>query len=60
MTKVFISSVQKEFSEERKALVKYIREDALTILIHKVALNMAPKVAPKENWPKDTADCWKQ
>ena len=29
MTKVFISSVQKEFSEERKALVKYIREDVL-------------------------------
>lgn len=29
MTKVFISSVQKELSEERKALAKYIREDSL-------------------------------
>lgn len=29
MVRVFISSVQKEFSEERKALAKYIREDAL-------------------------------
>ena len=29
MVRVFISSVQKEFSEERKALVKYIREDVL-------------------------------
>ena len=29
MVRVFISSVQKEFSEERRALVKYIREDAL-------------------------------
>ena len=29
MVRVFISSVQKEFDEERKALVKYIREDAL-------------------------------
>ena len=27
--RIFISSVQKEFSEERKALAKYIREDAL-------------------------------
>ena len=27
--RIFISSVQKEFSEERKALVKYIREDVL-------------------------------
>ena len=29
MLRVFISSVQKEFSNERKALAKYIREDAL-------------------------------
>ena len=27
--RIFISSVQKEFSEERKALAKYIREDVL-------------------------------
>ena len=27
--KVFISSVQKEFSEERKLISNYIREDAL-------------------------------
>ncbi|MBQ8630031.1 MAG: DUF4062 domain-containing protein [Prevotella sp.] len=29
MTKVFISSVQKEFAQERAALCKYIREDVL-------------------------------
>lgn len=29
MTRVFISSVQKEFAQERKALCKYIREDVL-------------------------------
>ena len=29
MEKVFISSVQKEFAKERKALVKYFREDTL-------------------------------
>ena len=29
MTKVFISSVQKEFAQERAALGKYIREDVL-------------------------------
>ena len=29
MTRVFISSVQKEFAAERKALCKYIREDVL-------------------------------
>ena len=27
--KIFISSVQKEFAAERKALAKYIREDAI-------------------------------
>lgn len=29
MTRVFISSVQKEFAGERKALCSYIREDSL-------------------------------
>ena len=29
MVKIFISSVQKEFAEERQLLCRYIREDAL-------------------------------
>ena len=35
-SKIFISSVQREFAKERKALAEYVRKDAIAVLTETV------------------------